>query len=116
MVLQWIQDHIVNFAGGYEKVTVIRVCAGPISAAAQIITPIDDRTLFHAVAMKAGVVACNGPNETTRKSFIRLKKIAVQVGCPVDSREMVDCLRDASFEDLLPLAVDTIAGTNHRES
>ena len=105
--LQWIHDHIADFGGDPEQVTVIGASAGSMSLAAQIITPIDERTLIRSAILDAGVVASNGFHETSRSSYTRLKKIARQVGCPVDSTEMVACLRRATVEELLPLSLNT---------
>lgn len=107
LALQWIQDHIEDFGGDPEQVTVMGVSAGSMSVAAQIMTPIDDRNLFRSVVMDAGVVLCNGFHEDSDSSYARLKKIARQIGCPVDSMEMVACLRKVEAETLLSFAMNT---------
>lgn len=111
MALQWIQDHVADFGGDPDKVTVMGVSAGSMSIAAQIITPIDDKNLFRSVVMDAGVVTSNGFHESSESSYTRLTKIARHLGCPVDSSAMVDCLRETSVEKLLPLAVNTTGST-----
>lgn len=87
------------------------VSAGSMSIAAQIITPIDSKNLFQSVIMDAGVVPSNGFHESSESSYTRLKKIAEQLDCPVDSSSMVDCLRETKTDYLLPLAVNTTGRT-----
>ncbi|XP_003740671.2 cholinesterase 1 [Galendromus occidentalis] len=107
LALEWVQDYIADFGGDPGRVTVMGVSAGSMSIAAQIITPIDERNLFSSVVMDAGVVASNGFHEDSDSSYSRLTKIAEQVGCPLHSLEMVDCLRKIEAERLIAFSLNT---------
>lgn len=111
LALQWIQDNIADFGGDPDQVTVIGVSAGSMSVAAQIITPIDDKANFRSAVLDAGVIKSNGFFEEAESSYTRVKKIAKKIGCPVDSSELVSCLRKASVKELLPLSLTTTGNT-----
>lgn len=114
LALQWIRDNIAEFGGDPTQVTVIGLSAGAMSVAAQILTIVDKENPFQAAVLDAGVVGSYGFLEDSESSFARTQKVAKEVGCPVDSDKIVECLRKAPVSALLASSANQ-TGTNRIE-
>lgn len=99
LALKWIQDHIADFGGDPERVTIVGLSAGSMSVAAQIISTADKNDLFQAAVLDAGVAASHGFLEAPESSFSRVKKVTEAIGCSSDN--ILECLRKAPAGKLI---------------
>ncbi|XP_038054546.1 uncharacterized protein LOC119726772 [Patiria miniata] len=104
LAIQWVKDNIANFGGNPDQITIFGESAGAWSVTYQMITPLNDRTLFQRVIAESGVVF---PNLVIPATVARFQAFNVGsiLGCnlPVvsTSRDLISCLRGISVETLL---------------
>ncbi|CAH0552750.1 unnamed protein product [Brassicogethes aeneus] len=91
LALKWIGEHIQNFGGNSDKITLTGLSAGGASVHLHYFSPLS-RHLFHRGVSESGVaynpwVLQNNPRE-------KFKKLADLVGCDNhDSKLIVNCLK-----------------------
>ncbi|XP_003740650.1 acetylcholinesterase-like [Galendromus occidentalis] len=102
--LAWVKENIGEFGGNANDVTVMGTGAGSMSIVAHIMSFVDNRDFFHTAILDGGVLSSNALLEDTTSSFRRISKIAYDLGCPLNSRDMIECLQDSDLEDLISLS------------
>lgn len=101
LALQWIQDHIAEFGGNPDKVTIVGESAGAMSVASQMIAyggdnSYNNKKLFHACILQSG-----GPfpldDITTEHAVEGYNTFVKAAGC-ADASNQLECLRTQSLE------------------
>lgn len=99
MAIHWVKDHIVNFGGDSDKITLVGYSMGGSNAILQTLNP-SNRGIVK------GVVALSGTPFPTYKTSSFLQKPSVKdfvegVGCTREtSGETVSCLRSKPVEEI----------------
>uniref|UniRef100_UPI0037E90D69 cocaine esterase n=1 Tax=Semicossyphus pulcher TaxID=241346 RepID=UPI0037E90D69 len=102
--LRWIQQHIHNFGGNPDLVTVFGESAGGVSVSLLLLSPLTDGLLHHAIA-ESGTAAmdllvANDPLPVTQI-------VANVSGCSLDSSEKIaDCMRNIDLNTILTVGQD----------
>nr|XP_029723886.1 venom carboxylesterase-6-like [Aedes albopictus] len=104
LVLRWIQENIASFGGDPGLVTVFGESAGGASGTYHMMSPLS-KGLFHRVISQSGVNLDSWAQPThkgvARKRSIQLgEMLGCQQGHDGKFREMLDCLRKVSAEDV----------------
>ena len=99
LALSWVQDHITQFGGDRDLVTLAGMSAGGASVSYLLLSPQTDGLFHRAIAM-SGTALCwwaNIPHQ--ERTAVSL---AFSLSCPTSSSaEMVDCLRKVPGRDLM---------------
>ena len=99
LALRWVQDHITQFGGDRDLVTLAGMSAGGASVSYLLLSPQTDGLFHRAIAM-SGTALCwwaNIPHQ--ERTAVSL---AFSLSCPTSSSaEMVDCLRKVPGRDLM---------------
>ncbi|XP_038061737.1 neuroligin-4, X-linked-like [Patiria miniata] len=104
LAIQWVKDNIASFGGDPDQITIFGESAGASSVTYQMISPLNDRTLFQRVIAESGVVSPNVviPGILAQFQAFTLGSI---LGCnlPIGStsHDLISCLRGMSMESLL---------------
>lgn len=99
LALRWIKDHIENFGGDCNSVTVWGYSAGSLSIGLHLLSPMS-RGLFHrAIMMSASPL---GQFKYGKNQLQLAKKQAKLLNCNVeDLKAMVECLEQVNGNILL---------------
>ncbi|XP_022079675.1 putative inactive carboxylesterase 4 [Acanthaster planci] len=105
LAIQWVKENIVYFHGDADMITIFGESAGGISVGMHAISPVNDRSLFQRVILQSGTASTffmNSPQEAAT----RTRQLGRLLQCETvdDSRELMDCLRNTSVDDLLTAA------------
>ncbi|MCB9460134.1 MAG: carboxylesterase family protein [Anaerolineaceae bacterium] len=99
LALQWVQDHISDFGGDPENVTIFGESAGGASVCLQVVSP-SAAGLFVRAISQSGLCL-------HQQSFLTLEQVdqkgedyTTTIGCDTTS-DTAECLRNASLETLL---------------
>ncbi|XP_055854078.1 juvenile hormone esterase-like [Episyrphus balteatus] len=99
IALRWIRDHIRNFGGDPNSVTLLGYSAGSRCASLHMVSPMS-KGLFHKVIAMSG-----SPFQMEKYNEDQLdlaKKQAKLVNCPIDDKNgMVKCLQETSAEEII---------------
>lgn len=104
LVLKWIQENIASFGGDPDLVTVFGESAGGASGTYHMMSPLS-KGLFHRVISQSGVNLDSWAQPThagiARKRSVQLgDMLGCHQGRDGKFREMMDCLRKISGEDV----------------
>ena len=99
LALDWVRDHIRNFGGDPEQITIFGESAGAASASYHMLSPLTrnkfQRTIAQSGSALAGWAFDNEPEK-------HAKDIAGLVGCPTDNLDdMVQCMKAKPAEDIV---------------
>ncbi|XP_017461696.1 PREDICTED: esterase FE4-like [Rhagoletis zephyria] len=112
LALKWVKEHIYNFGGDPNRVTLLGQSAGSFAVTLHLVSPLS-AGLFH------GAIALSG--STTHQYLLDNKywsrRLAYDLGCPMyEAKYLVNCLRQISWEEITNASVrwDTygILGSN----
>ena len=99
LALRWVQDHITQFGGDKELVTISGMSAGGARVHYLLLSPQTDG-LFHRAITMSGSALCwwaNIPHQDRTTA-----RLASDLNCPTSSSaEMVDCLRRVSGREMM---------------
>jgi len=112
--LAWVRDNISEFGGNPDNVTVFGESYGGYGVAAHLVSP-GSEGLLHRAVLQSSIAMLDYPAETLMPGVPALPSmwisadelggigayVAEQLGC-TDPATMLDCLRGASVEALLP--------------
>ncbi|CAH1379665.1 unnamed protein product [Tenebrio molitor] len=99
MALNWIQNHIANFGGNPDSVTLTGASAGASSVHLHYFSEMS-KGLFHRGFSESGV-ALNSFS-LQEASLQKAQRLAEAVGCPsTPTRALVDCLKQRHYKQIL---------------
>jgi carboxylesterase type B len=99
MALKWIQNHIANFGGNPDSVTLTGASAGASSVHLHYFSEMS-KGLFHRGFSESGV-ALNSFS-LQEASLQKAQRLAEAVGCPsTPTRALVDCLKQRHYKQIL---------------
>ncbi|XP_030645780.1 cocaine esterase [Chanos chanos] len=97
--LRWVQEHIHNFGGDPNSVTIFGESAGGMSVSLQVLSPWSTG-LFHRAVAQSGSAALDSivnPNPLQVA-----KQVANASGCDMSStKKIVECIKQWSTEDVI---------------
>lgn len=102
--LKWVQEHIHNFGGNPDLVTIFGESAGGISVSLQLLSPLSKGLFHHAIA-ESGTASMdllfdNDPLPVTQV-------IANTSGCSLESTEKIaNCMRNVDINTILAIGQD----------
>uniref|UniRef100_A0A672GAB7 Liver carboxylesterase 2-like n=2 Tax=Salarias fasciatus TaxID=181472 RepID=A0A672GAB7_SALFA len=102
--LKWIQQHIHNFGGNPDLVTIFGESAGGVSVSLLLLSPLSDG-LFHRAIAQSGTAAMdslvsNNPLPVT-------KVVANLTGCSLETtKKFSECMRHLDIDPIIALAED----------
>ncbi|KAM9807787.1 pyrethroid hydrolase Ces2e-like [Neosynchiropus ocellatus] len=102
--LKWIQEHIHNFGGDSNSVTVFGESAGGVSASMLLLSPMA-KGLFHKAIAESGSAALEF---IFMENALQITEtVANKSGCSVEStKKIADCLKNLDKETILTIAKD----------
>ncbi|XP_028304099.1 fatty acyl-CoA hydrolase precursor, medium chain-like [Gouania willdenowi] len=104
--LKWIKEHIHNFGGNPDVVTVIGQSAGAVCVSLLLHSPLS-HGLFHRAIAESGTAAMD--LLLTRNPLPLTRIVANASGCNMESTEKIaDCMRNLDLESIIPFAKDEI--------
>ncbi|KAM9807822.1 cocaine esterase-like [Neosynchiropus ocellatus] len=106
--LKWIQEHIHNFGGASNSVTIFGASAGGVSVSVMLLSPLTEG-LFHKAIAESGTAAM--PTLVQENSLAMTQIIANKSGCSVESTEKIaECMKNLDMETLNTLVKDLTLG------
>jgi para-nitrobenzyl esterase len=101
MALQWIKKNIAKFGGDPDNVTIFGESAGAGDVCYHVASP-GSRGLFHRAVSQSGGCTIRGTDDLTDMAAVgeQMEAYGEAVGCEKGQGQL-DCLRQASVEDLL---------------
>lgn len=108
LALEWVQDHIGQFGGDPDKVTIFGQSSGGLAVGMQIMAYGGSKP----VPFKQGICEsqANEPGITANFTIDAMQLVVDTVGCnktALHSAETVDCLRGFDTETLLTASINT---------
>ncbi|XP_058502116.1 cocaine esterase-like isoform X1 [Solea solea] len=102
--LRWIQEHIQNFGGDPDLVTIFGESAGGVSVSLLLLSPLSDGLLHRAIAESGtaamDILLVSDPLPT-------MQTVANTSGCSLESTEkLASCMRNLDLDSILPLLED----------
>ena len=102
LALEWVKEHIADFGGDPEQITVFGESAGAASATYHMLSP-KSKHNFHRVIGESGSALAGWAFDKEPEKHA--KEIAARLGCPTDNiDDMVHCLK---YEKSIKEIVDT---------
>ncbi|TWW75561.1 Pyrethroid hydrolase [Takifugu flavidus] len=100
--LKWVQEHIHNFGGDPDLVTIFGESAGGISVSLLLLSPLSEG-LFHRAIAESGTAAMQLLVQGDPQPALQL--VANVSGCTTESTEKtVECIKNMDMETTLALA------------
>nr|XP_015820281.2 uncharacterized protein ces2b [Nothobranchius furzeri] len=102
--LRWVKEHIHNFGGDPNLVTISGESAGGMSVSLLLLSPLSDG-LYHRAIAESGTAAMDVL--LTSDPVPTMQMVAKASGCSVESTEMIgDCVRNLNIDTILELVKD----------
>uniref|UniRef100_A0A8C4F938 Carboxylic ester hydrolase n=1 Tax=Dicentrarchus labrax TaxID=13489 RepID=A0A8C4F938_DICLA len=102
--LRWTQEHIHNFGGDPDLVTIFGESAGGVSVSLLLLSPLSDGLFHHAIA-ESGTAAMD--MLTTNDPLPVTQMVANMSGCSLESTEKIaDCMRDLDINTIVAFGQD----------
>ncbi|KAM8861700.1 uncharacterized protein ACB058_008436 [Synchiropus picturatus] len=102
--LKWVQEHIHNFGGASNSVTIFGESAGGVSVSLLLLSPLTEG-LFHKAIAESGTAAMEPL--VRESSLVRTQMAANKSGCSIESTEkFAECMRNLDMETLNNLVMD----------
>ncbi|KAA8590276.1 hypothetical protein FQN60_014210 [Etheostoma spectabile] len=102
--LRWIQQHIHNFGGDPDLVTIFGESAGGVSVSLLLLSPLSVGLFHHAIA-ESGTAAMNFLISNDPLSVMQV--VANISGCSLESTEkMADCMRNLNINTIVAIGQD----------
>uniref|UniRef100_A0A7N6AJR3 Carboxylic ester hydrolase n=1 Tax=Anabas testudineus TaxID=64144 RepID=A0A7N6AJR3_ANATE len=102
--LKWIQQHIHNFGGDPDLVTIFGESAGGVSVSLLLLSPLSEGLFHRAISesgtAEMGIVVSNNPLQLTQM-------VANISGCSLESTEKIaDCMRNLDIDTIVNIVKD----------
>merc|ERR1712212_178959 len=92
LALQWVHDHIADFGGDPDRVTIQGESAGSASVTYHLLSPLS-QPYFHQAIAESGSALSGWAFDS--KPELHGKAVASLIDCPTDNmNELVSCLKD----------------------
>ncbi|KAK5867622.1 hypothetical protein PBY51_012093 [Eleginops maclovinus] len=102
--LRWIQQHIHNFGGNPDLVTIFGESAGGVSASLMLLSPLSDG-LFHRAIAESGTAGMDAIFVNDPLPVAQM--VANSSGCSLESTEKIaDCMKSLDINTIEALAKD----------
>eukprot|EP00066_Takifugu_rubripes_P011390 XP_003980054.2 PREDICTED: fatty acyl-CoA hydrolase precursor, medium chain-like [Takifugu rubripes] len=99
--LKWVQEHIHNFGGDPDLVTIFGESAGGISVSLLLLSPLAEG-LFHRAIAESGTAPTYALGQDPLPSFQLVANVS---GCSAESTEKTaDCIKSLDMETILTIA------------
>ncbi|XP_046639318.1 venom carboxylesterase-6-like isoform X1 [Daphnia pulicaria] len=99
LAIKWVKDHIANFGGNPDSITIFGESAGGASVQFQVLSP-HSKGLFHRAISQSGAPGCPWAIQKSVGEYTRL--LAEDLNCPTsNSRELLACLRNMEAAKIL---------------
>ncbi|XP_030282105.1 liver carboxylesterase 2-like [Sparus aurata] len=99
--LRWVQEHIHNFGGNPDLVTIFGESAGGVSVSLLLLSPLSNG-LFHRAIAESGTAAMD---VLVTNDTLSMTKMAANVsGCGHEStQKLADCMKNLDFETFVTI-------------
>ncbi|XP_053742337.1 fatty acyl-CoA hydrolase precursor, medium chain-like [Synchiropus splendidus] len=99
--LKWVQEHIHNFGGASNSVTIFGESAGGVSVSLLLLSPLTEG-LFHKAIAESGTAAMEPLVQENSLAITQM--VANMSGCSVESTEKIaECMKNLDMEKLNPV-------------
>ncbi|XP_034037286.1 liver carboxylesterase 4-like [Thalassophryne amazonica] len=99
--LRWVQQHIHNFGGDLNLVTIFGESAGGISVSLLLLSPLSDG-LFHRAIAESGTAHITIFNIITNNVLPVTQVLVNETGCHIETtRKMADCMRNLNMDKII---------------
>ncbi|XP_046453233.1 esterase E4-like isoform X4 [Daphnia pulex] len=99
LAIKWVKEHIANFGGNPDSITIFGESAGSASVEFQILSP-HSKGLFHRAIAQSGATGCPWALHRSVGEYTRL--LAEDLNCPTsNSRELLACLRNIDAKQIM---------------
>ncbi|XP_053742789.1 cocaine esterase-like [Synchiropus splendidus] len=106
--LKWVQEHIHNFGGASNSVTIFGASAGGVSVSLLLLSPLTEG-LFHKAIAESGTAAM--ASLVQENSLAMTQIIANKSGCSVESTQKIaDCMKNLDMDTINTLVKDLTLG------
>ncbi|XP_056880882.1 cocaine esterase-like [Takifugu flavidus] len=100
--LKWVQEHIHNFGGDPDLVTIFGESAGGVSVSLLLLSPLSEG-LFHRAIAESGTAALQLLFQDDPQPALQM--VANISGCSTESTEKTaDCIKKLDMENILTIA------------
>lgn len=106
LALKWVKQHIAEFGGDADNITLFGQSAGGVSACLHLASPMT-KGLFHKVIMQSG--SCGYPTVSQREAFVHGERLAKLLGCEEGG---LACLRRYSIKELKKKIIESKVDTS----
>ena len=94
MALKWIKDHISNFGGDPNSVTIFGQSAGSLSVAAHLVSPISEGLFQKAILQSSTLLGITWAPFTPERAVKYSHKLAMDLGCDQsEENDILICLQ-----------------------
>uniref|UniRef100_A0A3B4ZLE3 Carboxylic ester hydrolase n=1 Tax=Stegastes partitus TaxID=144197 RepID=A0A3B4ZLE3_9TELE len=108
--LRWVQQHIHNFGGNPDLVTIFGESAGGVSVSLLLFSPLSDG-LFHRAIAESGTAAMD--YLVSDNPLPMTQMVANASGCSIESTEKIgDCMRNLDIDTIVALAKHANLGSS----
>ncbi|XP_046639321.1 venom carboxylesterase-6-like isoform X4 [Daphnia pulicaria] len=99
LAIKWVKDHIANFGGNPDSITIFGESAGGASVQFQVLSP-HSKGLFHRAIAQSGATGCPWAIQHSVGEYTRI--LAEDLNCPTsNSRELLACLRNTDAKQIM---------------